>query len=100
MEDLGTPGSYLTLAEGVAVYSSDGQELGKAEHVLCDPDADVFDGIVLDTSALPGGHRFVDADQVEEALAKPLSKAVKIHSQDAGRPRPLEQRGASGSQWC
>ncbi len=66
MDDLGAPGSYLTLAEGVAVYSSDGKEVGKVQHVLADPDVDVFDGFVLDTSVLPGGHRFADADQVEE----------------------------------
>jgi hypothetical protein len=66
MGDLGTPGSYLTLEEGVAVMSSDGQELGKVQHVLADPDVDVFDGIVLDTSVLPGGRRFVDAAQVDE----------------------------------
>jgi hypothetical protein len=36
------------------------------EHVLAVPEDDIFDGIVLDTSVLPGGHRFVDADQVEE----------------------------------
>jgi hypothetical protein len=36
------------------------------QHVLADPDVDVFDGIVLDTSVLPGGHRFVDAAQVDE----------------------------------
>src|ERR687887_191579 len=46
------------------VSSSDGQHLGKVAHVLADPDVDVFDGIVLDKSVLPGGHRFVDADQV------------------------------------
>ncbi len=66
MEDLGAPSSYLTLEEGLPVLSSDGQELGKVEHVLADPDLDVFDGIVLDTSVLPGGHRFADASQVAE----------------------------------
>src|SRR6185295_186316 len=40
MEDLGAPASYLTLAEGMPVYSSDGEELGKIEHVLADPDLD------------------------------------------------------------
>ena len=64
MEDLGAPISYLTLEEGCECYSSDGKPLGKVKHVLADADADVFDGIVLDTSVLPGGHRFVDADQV------------------------------------
>ena len=66
MEDLGNPSSYLALQPGTAVVSSDGRDLGKVEHVLADPDADIFDGIVLDTSVLPGGHRFVDAPQVDE----------------------------------
>jgi uncharacterized protein YrrD len=64
MDDLGAQISYLTLEEGCACYSSDGEHLGKVEHVLAEPDVDVFDGIVLDKSVLPGGHRFVDADQV------------------------------------
>jgi len=61
--DLGAPGSYLTLAEGVAVYSSDGERLGSVAHVLAEPDKDIFDGIVLEA---PGGHRFVDAPEVGE----------------------------------
>jgi hypothetical protein len=66
MEDLGPPSSYVALQEGTPVVSRDGSELGRVEHVLADVDADIFDGIVLDTSALPGGNRFVDASQVAE----------------------------------
>ena len=66
MDDLGAPISYLALAEGVSVYSSDGKELGKVEHVLAEPEEDIFDGFVIDTSVLPGGHRFVDAPEVGE----------------------------------
>ncbi len=66
MDDLGTPTSFLTLPKGVPVYSSDGEEVGKVEHVLSAPNIDIFDGIVLDTSVLPGGHRFVDAPEVAE----------------------------------
>ena len=62
MEDLGAPGSYMTLREGVPVYSSDGQQLGEVEHVLAEPDKDIFDGIVFGRA---GGHRFVDAPEVE-----------------------------------
>ena len=65
MEDLGAPGSYMTLGEGVPVYSRDGQRLGEVEHVLAEPDKDIFDGIVFDASPWPGGHRFVDAPEVE-----------------------------------
>jgi uncharacterized protein YrrD len=64
--DLGPPASYLTLAAGAPVYSSDGERLGVVEHVLAEPDEDIFDGIVFDASPLPGGHRFVDAPEVDE----------------------------------
>ena len=63
--DLGNPASYLVLADGTPVLSSDGQELGTVEHVLADADADVFDGVIVDMRAGPGGHRFADAAQVE-----------------------------------
>jgi len=62
--DLGDPVSYLVLAEGTDVLSSDGRKVGTVEHVLADPDADVFDGVIVDMRAGPGGHRFADADQV------------------------------------
>jgi uncharacterized protein YrrD len=65
MEDLGQPISYLELEKGAPVYSIGGKRLGDVEHVLADPDADIFDGFVIDTSVLPGGHRFVDAPQVD-----------------------------------
>jgi len=64
MEDLGQPSSYHALAPGVPVFSSDGEKLGEVERVLADLDAGVFDGIVIDTSALPGGLRFVDGPEV------------------------------------
>jgi hypothetical protein len=67
--DLGEPASYLTLDDGTAVLTSDGAEIGRVEHVLADADADVFDGLVIDTSAGPGGHRFADASQVAAIYA-------------------------------
>ena len=44
------------------MYSADGTELGRVTHVLADPEADIFDGLVIDA----GGHRFVDAPEVDE----------------------------------
>jgi uncharacterized protein YrrD len=64
-DDRGAPISYLTLEPGTPVLASDGAEVGRVAHVLADADADIFDGIVLDTSVLPGGHKFVDAPQVD-----------------------------------
>ena len=87
MEDLGPPSSYLALEPGTRVYSSDGRELGNVEHVLADPDADIFDGIVLDTSILPGGHRFVDAPQVDEIFERGV--VLGVSSEQAGSlPEP------------
>src|SRR5688572_21660375 len=63
--DLGNPVSYLVLADGTPVLSSDGRELGKVEHVLADVESDVFDGVIVDMRAGPGGHRFADSTQVD-----------------------------------
>jgi hypothetical protein len=65
MEDLGPPISYLVAKRGIAVFSSDGERLGRVVKVLAAPEANMFDGIVFDTSWGPGGHRFVDAPEVE-----------------------------------
>ena len=64
--DLGSPASYLTLAERTPVLTSDGQEIGRVEHVLADPEDDVFDGLVIDMRSGPGGWRFADAPLVAE----------------------------------
>jgi hypothetical protein len=93
MEDLGQPSSYLSLDAGVAVYSCDGERLGEIEHVLADPEIDIFDGLVLDTSVLPGGHRFVDADQVEEVFERGV--LLKLDRAAADRlPEPSESPAA------
>lgn len=87
MEELGAPASYLTLEEGVEVYSSDGQAVGKVAHVLADPDLDVFDGVVLDTTVLPGGHRFCDADQIDEIYERGVVLSVDAAACEA-LPKP------------
>jgi uncharacterized protein YrrD len=93
MSDLGPPTSYLALAEGVPVYSSDGEQVGKVEHVLSVPDDDIFDGIVLDTSVLPGGHRFVDAPEVGQIFEHGVT--LKIDAAEAAAlPEPSANPGA------
>ncbi len=93
MDDLGAPSSYLTLEKGAPCYSSDGQHLGKVEHVLADPGLDLFDGIVLDRSVLPGGHRFVDADQVASIYERGLVLSVDAAAAQ-GLPEPTPSAGA------
>jgi uncharacterized protein YrrD len=92
MDDLGQPSSYLSLKPGAPVYSCDGESVGEVEHVLADPDADIFDGLVLDTSVLPGGHRFADADQVEEIFERGV--LLKLDRSAAERlPEPAKNAG-------
>jgi hypothetical protein len=85
MDDLGAPGSYMTLAAGVPVYSHDGERLGEVEHVLSEPEKDIFDGVVFDASPMPGGHRFVDAPEVERihergvVLTLDAADATRLH---------------------
>jgi len=87
--DLGDPASYLVLADGTPVVTSDGREVGKIEHVLADADADVFDGVIVDMRAGPGGHRFADASQVEAIYERGVVLAM---SSDAAErlPEPAE----------
>jgi hypothetical protein len=89
VEDLGAPASYLTLEKGVAVLARDGARIGRVEHVLADPDADIFDGVVLDTSVLPGGHRFVDASQVDEVYERGVVLTVDAEAAQS-LPEPSE----------
>lgn len=71
MDDLGEPISYLALGKGAAVYSSDGEHLGRVTRVMADSGSDLFDGIVFDVNAsLPGGHRFVDAPEVDQIFER------------------------------
>jgi uncharacterized protein YrrD len=92
MDDLGAPSSYLALAEGVPVYSSDGRQLGKVQHVLAEPGEDIFDGFVIDTSVLPGGHRFVDAPEVEAIYERGV--VIKLDAEAAeSLPEPSANPG-------
>jgi hypothetical protein len=85
MDDLGERTSYLVLGKGVAVYSSDGEHLGRVVEVLSAPEADMFDGVVFDTSSGPGGHKFVDAPEVGEIFERGV--VLKIDAAEAAKLR-------------
>jgi hypothetical protein len=65
-EPSGEPISYIALEEGTPVLAADGDAVGKVAHVLADVEDDIFDGIVIDTTWLPGSQVFADASQVDE----------------------------------
>jgi hypothetical protein len=87
--DLGNPASYLVVADGTPVLSSDGREVGKVEHVLADADSDVFDGVIVDMRAGPGGHRFADATQVDAIYERGLVLAMTAGAAEQ-LPEPSE----------
>lgn len=89
MDDLGSPSSYLVLAAGTPVYSSDGDEIGKVEHVLADQELDIFDGIVVEASH---GVRFVDAPQVDEIYERGVVLNVSS-AEAASLPEPTDNPG-------
>ena len=93
MSDLGAPSSYLALQSGADVFSRDGDRVGEVRHVLADFDADVFDGIVLDSSALPGGLRFADSAQVDAIYDRWV--VLTLVTQEAERlPEPSDNPGS------
>jgi uncharacterized protein YrrD len=92
MPDLGPPASYMVIAEGAPVYARGGEELGTVRHVLADPEADVFDGIVIDAAPV-GGPRFVDASQVTEIYERGV--VLVIEADAVGwLPEPSENPAA------
>src|SRR5262249_29082457 len=65
------------------------KDLGKVAHVLAAPDQDIFEGLVLDTSVLPGNHRFVDGSQVREIFERGVELKIDGAAAEA-LPQPSE----------
>lgn len=57
------PVSYLLIETGWDVVGSDGQRVGGVRDVLADMDADIFDGLTVD-SGLSKALRYVPAERV------------------------------------
>jgi hypothetical protein len=95
--DEGLPIAYEVLDDGIAVYASDGEQVGTVDHVVSAPSEDIFHGIVMSAG---GRRRFVAADQVASlhergvdlridaaaaaALPEPHGGAPAWRSRDAG----------------
>ncbi len=94
MMDLGEPTSYLVVDKGVPVYSSDEVELGTVVRVLSAREADMFDGIIFDTTPnRPGGHKFVDAPEVAALYERGV--VLRIDAAEAAElPEPSANPGS------
>jgi hypothetical protein len=92
MPELGGPASYLTLTAGTPVLSCDGEQVGTVAHVLADADADIFDGLVVDTGA---GPPFADAPLVAQLHARGVvltvdREAVERLPEPSANPAAME----------
>lgn len=59
---MSTPVSWLMIEPGWRVESGDGQDVGRVHEVRGDLDADIFDGLTVESGPL--ARRYVPAEQV------------------------------------
>jgi hypothetical protein len=101
--DYGAPISYMGLSAGADVVCSEGEVVGKVEHVLADEEEDVFDGIVIASHRGPGGAHFVDANLVgaiyERAVVLTIPGPEVEHlPKPAPAPAVMESHGVEDSE--
>ena len=63
------------------------------KHVLADYDLDVFDGIVIDATRLPGGLRFAEAGQVDQIYERGVVLLVSTAAAER-LPEPSDNPGS------
>jgi hypothetical protein len=90
MDDHGAPIAYVALEEGTPLFAAGGERIGTVTHVLADEEADIFDGLVIDTEK---GHRFVDASQVDGLYERAVVLGVDAAAA-ARLPEPSENPAA------
>lgn len=94
-EHLGRPVAYTGLEEGTPVYDRDGDRVGVVEHVLADMEHDIFEGLIIHTTPLPGRHVYADVDQIREMYERGV--LLSVDAAELPEPReaaPRRRRGA------
>ena len=112
MDDLGPPIAYTGLEEGTPVYDRNGERIGVVDEVMADMQLDIFEGVIVHTRPLPGGHLFADVEQIAELHERGVLLAVErdeLHeppdeppgkrSDDERAESPLEARLRRAWDW-
>ncbi len=77
MQDLGAPVAYTGIADGTPVLDRNGERIGVAEHVMADLELDIFHGLIIHTTPLPGRHMYADADQIADLYERGVVLSVE-----------------------
>jgi hypothetical protein len=90
--------SWKAIERDAVVRSSDGRDVGRVAEVAGDPEADIFNGLVVSLGVL-GANRYVPAERVTgiwprrvqvAATAAELEQAPKYEEPVAGRWAPTD----------
>ena len=68
------PVAWTVVERGWAVAASDGNEVGKVDQVLGDPEADIFDGLSVGAGAILDRPRYVPSEKVGA-----IEEIVELH---------------------
>ena len=82
------PISWMTLASGTPIVTSDGEELGKVQEVIADRQKDIFSGVTFRDGVL-GGDQFVPAALVETIAADRVTLTASA-AEAKGKIEPYE----------
>jgi hypothetical protein len=83
------PVAWTVVERGWAVAASDGNEVGKVDQVLGDPEADIFDGLAVGAGAVLDRPRYVPSEKVgaiEEGTVH-----LTVSAEDYGKMAPYEE---------
>ena len=83
------PVAWTVVERGWTVAASDGNEVGKVDQVLGDPEADIFDGLAVGAGAVLDRPRYVPSEKVgaiEEGTVH-----LTVDAEDYGQLAPYEE---------
>ena len=83
------PVAWKVVERGWAVVASDGDEVGKVNEVIGDPEADIFDGLSVGAAAILDRPVYVPSEKVgpiEEGTVH-----LTIDADEYGRLKPYEE---------
>lgn len=84
------PIAWLVLEPGHKTVTTDGEELGTVKEVLGDTVADIFDGLLVATSVLGLGEKYVPAELVDRIDTDAVH--LTISAREADRLQPPDER--------